>query len=144
VIVWRLSRGIYQDLSGIGGLKYQARWNEAGLPIVYTSASLALSVLERRVHSTQQPRDDVSIEIEVPDDSVESIAPLPNAWKEDLTLTRAIGSEWLRSNRSLCLRVPSAVIPDFNYLINPRHKDLGLVKIIMVNRFEYDPRLFQS
>jgi RES domain-containing protein len=88
VIVWRLSRGIYQELSGIGGLKYQARWNEAGFPIVYTSANLALSVLERRVHSTQQPRDDVSIEIEVPDDSVESIAPLPNAWKEDLTLTR--------------------------------------------------------
>jgi RES domain-containing protein len=144
VIVWRLSRGIYQELSGIGGLKYQARWNEAGLPIVYTSASLALSVLERRVHSTQQPRDDVSIQIEVPDNSVEFIAPLPNAWKEDLTLTMAIGSEWLRSNRSLCLRVPSAVIPDFNYLINPRHKDFGLVKTIAVKPFQYDARLFQS
>jgi RES domain-containing protein len=144
VIVWRLSRGIYQELSGIGGLKYQARWNEAGLPIVYTSASLALSVLERRVHSTQQPRDDVSIEIEIPDDSVEFIAPLPNAWKEDLTLTRAIGSEWLRSNRSLCLRVPSAVVLDFNYLINPRHKDFSLVKIIAVTPFQYDARLFQS
>jgi RES domain-containing protein len=43
VIVWPLSRAIYQDLSGIGDLKYQARWNEAELPIVYASASLALA-----------------------------------------------------------------------------------------------------
>lgn len=53
VIVWRLSRVIYQDLSGLGGLRFQGRWNEAGLPIVYASGSLALSVLERRVHSLE-------------------------------------------------------------------------------------------
>lgn len=144
MIVWRLTRVIYQDLSGSGGLKYEGRWNEAGVPILYSSASLALSVLERRVHSVQQPKDDVSIEIEVPDDSIELLALLPNSWKRDVASTRAIGSEWLRSNRSLCLRVPSAVVPDFNYLINPRHVDISSVKIIAVKAFEYDVRLFQS
>jgi RES domain-containing protein len=143
VVVWRLSRTIHQDLSGLGGYKYTGRWNEVGLPVVYTSASLALSVLERRVHSIQQPKDDVSIEIEIPDASVEIVASLPNNWKQNLALTRAIGSQWLRSNRSLCLRVPSAIVADFNYLINPQHPDMNLVKIIAVVPFQYDPRLFE-
>ena len=143
MVVWRLSRTIYQDLSGLGGYKYAGRWNEAGLPIVYASASLALSVLERRVHSVQQPKDDVSIEIEIPDASVEIVKSLSNNWKENLAITRAIGSQWLRSNRSLCLRVPSAVIPDFNYLINPQHADMSLVRIIAIAPFQYDPRLFE-
>ena len=80
--VWRLSRIVYQDLSGKGGLKFEGRWNQAGLPIVYTSASLALSVLERRVHSVQQPKDDVSIEIMIPDDTIELVASLPEGWKQ--------------------------------------------------------------
>jgi len=144
VTVWRLSRIVYQDLSGKGGLKFEGRWNQAGLPIVYTSASLALSVLERRVHSVQQPKDDVSIEIMIPDDTIELVASLPEGWKQDLNLTRRIGMEWLRSNRSLCLQVPSAIVLDFNYLINPSHSDMGLVKIVAVTPFEYDPRLFRS
>ncbi len=141
---WRLSRVIYQDLSGAGGLTYQGRWNETGLPIVYTSASLALSVLERRVHAVQQPKDDVSIEITIPDDTIELLAPLPDGWQQNLDLTRGLSMAWLRSNRSLCLRVPSALVPDFNYLINPSHKDIGRVKIVAVAPFEYDPRLFNS
>jgi RES domain-containing protein len=98
--------------------------------------------LERRVHSVQRPEDDVSIEIEIPDECVDLVGALPNGWKDDLELTRKIGSEWLRSNRSLCLRIPSAVIPDFNYLINPAHPDIGSIKIVAVTAFEYDPRLF--
>jgi RES domain-containing protein len=142
VTVWRLSRIIYQDLSGKGGLKFDGRWNQAGLPIVYTSGSLALSVLERRVHSVQQPKDDVSIEIEIPDDSIELLPPLPDGWKQNPEVTRRLGMDWLRTNRSLCLRVPSALVPEFNYLINPSHKDIGLVRIVAVTPFEYDPRLF--
>jgi hypothetical protein len=100
--------------------------------------------LERRVHAFQQPKDDVSIEIELPDDSIEPLAPLVNGWKDDFDLTRKIGMAWLHSNRSLCLRVPSAVVPDFNYLINPRHSAIDLVKIVAVTPFQYDSRLFQS
>ncbi len=143
MVVWRLSRVIYQDLSGLGGLKYKGRWNDVGLPIVYTSGNLALCVLERRVHSIQQPKDDVSIEIEIPEASVEQVAELPSNWRQDLAITRAIGSEWLASSRSLCLRVPSVVVPDFNYLLNPRHPQMGLVRTRSIKRFEYDPRLFQ-
>ena len=144
MIVWRLCRVIYRDLSGAGGLRYHGRWNEAGLPIVYSSGSLALSVLERRVHSAQQPRDDVAIEIQIPDASIEKVGTLPDQWKSDFQLTRTLGTQWLISQRSLCLQVPSALVPDFNYLINPRHPGIDLVKVISVRPFQYDPRLFQS
>ncbi len=142
--VWRLSRVIYQDLSGAGGLRYRGRWNEAGLPIVYSSGSLALSVLERRVHSVQQPRDDVAIEIQIPDAGIDEVGTLPDQWENDIQLTRSMGTQWLVSRRSLCLQVPSALVPEFNYLINPRHPDIDLVKVISVRPFQYDLRLFQS
>jgi RES domain-containing protein len=144
VTVWRLSRVIYQDLSGAGGLRFKGRWNEVGLPIVYTSGSLALSVLERRVHSLEQPRDDVAMELEIPDNRIEPLAPLPASWKGDMALTRGLGTAWLQSNRSLCLQVPSAIVPDFNYLSNPRHRDISLVRMVAVTPFEYDARLFRS
>jgi hypothetical protein len=36
------------------------------------------------------------------------------------------------------------VAPEFNYLINPRHTDMGLVRILSIMPFEYDQRLFES
>jgi len=40
--------------------------------------------------------------------------------------------------------VPSAVVEgDFNILINPRHKDIGNVKIIKLAGFGFDKRLFE-
>jgi RES domain-containing protein len=144
VTVWRLARSIYQDLSGAGGLLYKGRWNQAGLPVVYTSGSRALSVLERRVHSRQQPKDDAMIEIEVPSDSVEQPPLLPDGWENNLEVTRQIGSDWLRSNRSLCLAVPSVLVPDLNYLINPLHANMNLVRVVSVTPFKYYSRLFNS
>jgi RES domain-containing protein len=142
VTVWRLSRIIYQDLSGMGGLHFRGRWNEAELPIVYTSSSQSLSVLERRVHSIRQPEDDVSIQIELPDDAIEHLPPLPAGWEEDFQITRSIGMSWLRSVRSLSLRVPSAIVDEYNYLINPKHSGIEDVRIVSVTPFHYDQRLF--
>lgn len=123
VIVGRLSPAIYQDLSGAGGLRFKGRWNEMGLPIVYTS------VLERRVHSLEQPRDDVAIEIEVPDDRVEPLAPLPTEWK-DIWLSPE-GLEllgWSRTGVFACRwagHVPNRTVQASNLLrnSNPSHSE---------------------
>jgi RES domain-containing protein len=54
----------------------------------------------------------------------------------------ALGTDWLKSLKSLMLRVPSAVIPnEVNLIINPMHKDMKYVKIIHVEDFTYDKRL---
>jgi RES domain-containing protein len=41
------------------------------------------------------------------------------------------------------MKVPSAVVQgDFNYLINPFHKDYSRIKIVSTERFSFDNRLF--
>ena len=88
--------------------------------------------------------------IDIPDDvEVHSIksATLPAGWQQFqyLPLTRKISDEWLFKNRSLVMKVPSAVVQDdFNYLINPHHTDFSLVKILNTERFAFDRKLFGS
>lgn len=119
-------------------MRYEGRWNKAGLPIVYASGSLSLCVLERRVHSVQQPKDDVALEIEMPDDRIEYLAPLPAGWHTGQDFTQRLGTEWLQSRRSLCLAVPSVLVPELNYLINPLHQDFAKVQIRQIQTYQYD------
>jgi RES domain-containing protein len=52
---------------GCRRIKAQGRWNLMGHPILYTSATLSLAILERRAHTRLRPRDEVAMQIEVPD-----------------------------------------------------------------------------
>ena len=46
---------------------------------------------------------------------------------------------------SVVLTVPSVLIPgESNYLINPRHRNFGKLKIGAPVPFEFDPRLLKS
>jgi RES domain-containing protein len=55
VRAWRLNRSRYgtksDAFSGKGAAAYPGRWNEAGIPVVYTTSSVALAVLEILVHT---------------------------------------------------------------------------------------------
>ena len=56
--------------------------------------------------------------------------------------SRAFGSDWLRSGRTLVLRVPSLIVPfDHNLILNPLHVDMARVEIKRRERFSLDPRL---
>jgi RES domain-containing protein len=50
--VWRISKAKYAHsaFSGEGARLFDARWNFAGTPMVYTSSSLALAAIEYFVH----------------------------------------------------------------------------------------------
>ena len=51
MITYRLTKSQYaMDLSGAGAAIYPGRWNILGTPVVYTSESRALSLLEKLVH----------------------------------------------------------------------------------------------
>ena len=53
-----------------------------------------------------------------------------------------IGDNWIKSNSSLLLKVPSIVIPEeYNYLVNPLHKNFNKVKIVENKLFRFDNRL---
>jgi RES domain-containing protein len=138
-------------LSGIGARLYGGRWNHKGVAVVYASESRALAALEYLVHVPMStiPRDLEMMELVIPKQIIpENIdtADLPLKWREYPPPQRlaTLGSNWVHSNRSLLLRVPSAVVEnEFNVLINPEHEDLKRIRTIGPVRFEFDGRLLK-
>lgn len=151
MIVYRLGKKKYNnDLSGIGAEKYGGRWNNKGTRMVYTSQSRALANLEVAVHVALKnaPRDYYLTTIEIPDNFIQNY-PLSRLkgkdWKTHppSEFTQTEGDNFIRKNKTLALKVPSAIVQgDYNYLINPVHKDIGSVKIISSEPFAFDKRLF--
>lgn len=152
MIVFRLVKSKYsRDLSGKGAEKTGARWNSKGIPMIYTSASRALCTAEIAVHTPlgYVPDDYRIITIEIPDSSVLefNISDLPADWKTfpHPDSTQKIGNRFISEGNFLVMQVPSAVVQgDFNYLINPVHKDIRKVKILQIEPFNFDERLFKK
>ena len=144
MVLWRISR--HRDLDGLGGLRAPGRWHERGWPVVYLAETAAGALLEVCVHTAANdvPPNYTLLEITVPAAiKIEASADsLPQDWSENLEATRAIGSEWQRSNRSALLRVPSVLAPaTFNVLLNPAHPDSKQIAITAVLEYPFDPRL---
>jgi RES domain-containing protein len=149
--VWRLCRAVHaaDAFSGEGARRFGGRWNSRGVPMVYTSTSLALAAIELFVHldPSQAPSDLVFISAALPDgepSATVQAADLPADWRADETAPREIGDNWIRSGSSLALRVPSVPIPpEGNVLINPLHPRMGELKIGPPQPFIFDARMFR-
>lgn len=147
--VYRISSGLYiKDLTGLGPKSYGGRWNYRGVPAIYTSETRALAALEFLVHVKTRKADNLKIATIAIQDSIIPmefrIETLPKGWRDHPPPVKLaeLGTDWLKSLKSLMLRVPSAVIPnEVNLIINPMHKDMKYVKIIHVEDFTYDKRL---
>jgi RES domain-containing protein len=140
VILWRLCRRPFADLSGDGGRLVSGRWHSAGQPVVYTSQEPALAVLEVRANLDlafeDLPRDYVLLRIDAGATAAEHLDHLPPN-------PRAFGDEWLAARHSALLRVPSVVVPQArNVLINPLHAEAAQIGITDVTAFGFDPRLW--
>lgn len=150
--VYRLSRRKYaEELSGKGAAMVGGRWNSRGTELIYTAQSRALAMAEVAVHLTLAtlPDDFVMVEIDIPDTiSVSDMEPekLPKHWNSfpyNLR-TQSIGDEFVKSEKSCLLKIPSAVVPgDHNFLINPKHIDFSKISISAVENFPFDERLFR-
>src|ERR1700736_1356343 len=72
VRVWRLvrKRRLPSAFGGEGSKIAGGRWNNPGIPVVYTSSSLSLATLEylTRASALRAPQDVCSIWADVPDD----------------------------------------------------------------------------
>ena len=150
VRAWRIIKTRYSAdaFSGEGARLYGGRWNSSGIAMVYTAGSKSLATLELLVHlHTTSVLPSFSIcPVDFDDSLVELIDPtkLPRDWRESpppISL-RAVGDDWISRSSSVVLRVPSAVIEsEYNYLINPAHKDFKNLVIGGMEVFELDPRL---
>lgn len=138
------------DISGIGARIHGGRWNHSGCPVVYSSGSRSLAVLEFLVHVPMAlAPDNLSIaEINIVETvERESInqKQLPSNWRGYLAPEQLanIGTKWIKSKSTLLLDIPSAVIDkETNTLINPLHPDIKHVKVAKVEKFYFDSRLF--
>ena len=149
--VFRLCKLKYsKDLSGHGAERSGGRWNSKGSPAIYASESIAMCIAEIAVHIPlgMIPANYVLVIIEIQEDLVEvlEINSLPDQWRTYPTskLTQEIGDKFLTNKEFLVLKVPSAVVPqESNLLINPNHKDLNRIKILAVEPYTFDERLFR-
>ena len=150
--VFRLAKQKYSDdLSGIGAKLTGGRWNNKGTKILYTSDSRALCTAEIAVHMPVGliPKDYFLITLEMPDKiSLTQIdsKSLPKKWMDFpySSITQKIGEDFISKGEFLILKVPSAVVQgDYNYLINPFHKDFDKVRLISKEKFNFDERLFK-
>ncbi len=138
-------RFVRTAFSGEGARLYGGRWNSPGVSVIYTSSTIALSVLEWRAHLTQWPPPPVMI-IEIQFDPTLVLTPsrLPRNWRQHpaLKTNAAIGDSWVKAGKSAILKLPSAIVPEeFNYLLNPAHPDFHKVTHGKPRLFEVDLRL---
>ncbi len=128
---------------------YGGRWNLKGIPLIYTTESPALCLLEVLVHlnPTHIPAYYL-ITIEVPDSiCTYPLAALPPDWRATGS-ARPLPSQiflmpWLREPDCLVASLPSAILPMMaNYLINPRHALFADCRVIESIPFAIDERLY--
>jgi RES domain-containing protein len=144
--VYRVCRAIHARLDGEGAKRVGGRWNSPGRAVVYMADSISLAVLENLVHMSKEdfPVGYVSVSASIPDEvsilSEDDVKKhLPDAGPREL------GDHWVGSRASAVLRVRSAVIPDeFNFLLNPRHREFARIIAKPATPFVFDERLFGS
>ena len=150
--IYRIAKTQYiNDLSGEGARLFGGRWNKVGDVMLYFSQNLSLSLLEIIVHVeyAKLPLDYSFLEVEIPDSSIKNIQSIhfiEPKWSTEAAVNQLqmLGSNWLKRKESLAMRVPSAVMhQENNILINPLHKDIAKLKIIKIDKMDFDPRLFR-
>ena len=149
MIVYRITNSLFKDdISGNGAKIKGARWNLQGSSMLYTAENISLCILELLVHIGLQDIQNFYnlLTIAIPDSASVteiSIGKLKPNWLEDEDYTAFMGTEFLKNNANLVLKVPSAIIDEeHNLLINPYHVDFKKIKIKKSDEFIFDERLY--
>lgn len=149
-VVCRISKSRYRDqvFSGLGGIYAYGRWTPRGIPVVYTSQSISLAVLEYTLNYKRHGWLPASVlaRANIPDEvDVESISisQLPDNWQEPdpPAALREIGQKWLRRAETARLKVPSAIVPEESNYAQSRHPDFKKLTVGPAEPFNFDRRL---
>ena len=147
---FRLCRSTYPAYDGEGARRAGGRWNSKGIRVLYMSENRSLAVLEILVHlSTSIPDKYLLGTAEIPDDiPVEELSEnkLSENWTtlntREQVATRRIGDEWVEQRRSAILSVPSVIVGERNYVLNPAHPEFIRIAFADPVQFKLDIRLF--
>ncbi len=151
--VFRIEKRKYLDqtLSGLGAaMAERNRWNSRNTPLVYSAQARSLALIELLVHLDLRngpPKELYYVEIDIPDElriaQVEASA-LPQNWTchPPGFRTQKRGDQFAKEQQAPVLRVPSSLVPrEFNYLINPIHKDMANISVVSAEPLTLDGRL---
>lgn len=150
--VYRLTKNKFlHDLSGEGARLYGGRWNRKGDALLYFSENLSLCVLELLTRMDYEfiTNDYSFMEAEVPSALVASFTNPEGViknWRANppISATQDYGSNWLSTDSSLGMSVPSAVLPsELNILINPNHKLFSKLKVLKSSPLDLDKRILR-
>jgi len=151
MIVYRFAhRKFASELSGTGARLNGGRWNPPGIPVIYTSESISLALLEvlANAGSLQELKLLHLMEIDIPNITDKQEIKLPNLkknWFYDFDYTQWMGQEVLQTNKTVLLQCPSAIVhQEHNYLINPLHPDFKKINLYTSTDFYFDERLFKQ
>ncbi len=152
MLAFKLSKSKHiDDLSGEGARRYGGRWNLKGYPLVYLGTTPSVVLLEYLVHIPLGaiPNNVSFAEINLPDDLLPELKMkhLPACWADYPfpEETAQIGTDWIVSKKSLCMKVPSAVSQeDCNILLNPLHPDISKVTIRNIKNYHLNSRLLRE
>jgi len=152
VKIYRLTRSKYsKKLSGKGSAIKGGRWNSVGVELIYCAENRSLAIAEIAVHFSLAtlPNDYIMLTIEINSSiKIKEIKEknLPDTWNEfpPIKQTQEIGDNFVNENKCAVCRIPSVVTKgDYNYLINPKHRDFFKIKISTSESFPFDKRLFR-
>ena len=150
--VFRLTKKKYATiLSGIGAALKGARWNSPGVELIYTAANRSLAMAEVAVHFTLAtlPSDYMMMTVHIPDNiKLKKVtnSELPPNWNDfpPPASAQAIGDKFVADNKYCVLQISSSITQgDFNFLINPNHPEFTRIKIVGVEKFPFDKRIFK-
>lgn len=150
MIVYRItSKKHAGDVLGTGAAIYGGRWNKKGTPVLYTSESKALALLEIIVHTPPMlvPNLDLLV-LEIPNNSITKLKEeqLPKNWMDypAPTILSEIAEKWVQKAETIALKVPSCIIHSaHNYILNCRHQAYNKVKLLEHKSFHFNSRLIK-
>lgn len=146
MLAFRIAHYKYAHSLSVSG--FEGRWNSKGKLVLYASENIATSLLENIIYRTGTGfnSDYKIMVIYHPEEHIEQIitSNLPKDWRsmESYDQLQKIGDSWYDEQRSLCLKVPSSILPDnYNIIFNTTHPEFKNVKLIDVLDYEPDERL---
>lgn len=149
--VYRISKCAYiSDLQGTGAAQYPGRWHSKGTYILYTAATPSLALLESVVHiSNIAVASYCMLCLSIPENKILVItaAELPANWFSNPApdSLRSIGDSFIRENKFLALKIPSAIMPEENnFLLNPAHADFKNVSVVYTRNIPIDERFLKT
>ncbi len=150
--VYRLIKAARAEdaFSGEGARLYGGRWNPPGYPVVYTSQSRALAVLEMFVHLTLEARSMhfLIYEITLPKGvRLKRYDGPMHVWRQaqPSSSSQEAGRAWLTDGKTLGFVVPSVIVPqETNYVLNLHHPQFARLRISKPEVFSFDSRLWKS